>query len=62
MVYIFVASVNFFDYFGAILSYILISIPVFYLGWYDHLSAVELSSLVSKVGSSVQGKLPNPVT
>ena len=39
---------NFFDYFGAILSYIIVSIPLF-SGTFDGLMAGELAAVVSKV-------------
>ncbi|XP_002739244.1 lysosomal cobalamin transporter ABCD4-like [Saccoglossus kowalevskii] len=41
-------SVNMFNYIGSILSYLIISIPIF-LGVYDHLTPTELSSLISAV-------------
>ncbi|CAB1339793.1 unnamed protein product [Coregonus sp. 'balchen'] len=41
-------GVNTFDYLGGILSYIVISIPIF-TGVYDNLSPGELSALISKV-------------
>ncbi|XP_077989164.1 lysosomal cobalamin transporter ABCD4-like [Glandiceps talaboti] len=41
-------SVNMFNYVGSILSYLIISIPIF-MGIYDHLSPTELSSLISAV-------------
>ena len=40
-------AVNLFDYIGSILSYIVISIPIF-AGHYDDLSSLELTSLISK--------------
>lgn len=39
-------AVNLFDYLGSILSYIAIAFPIF-LGVYDHLSAPDLSALIS---------------
>lgn len=41
-------GVNTFDYLGGILSYIIISIPIF-SGVYNNLSPGELSALISKV-------------
>ena len=46
----FPVSVNFFDYVGAILSYMIIAIALF-SGKYDHMDATDLSSLISKVGT-----------
>ncbi len=40
--------VNMFDYLSAILSYILVAIPIF-AGSYDNMDSVDLSSLISRV-------------
>uniref|UniRef100_A0AAQ5XMC0 ABC transporter domain-containing protein n=1 Tax=Amphiprion ocellaris TaxID=80972 RepID=A0AAQ5XMC0_AMPOC len=45
-------GVNTFDYLGGLLSYIIISIPIF-TGVYDDLTPGELSALISKVGSLI---------
>ena len=42
---------NFFDYIGAILSYIIIAMALF-AGKYDNLTATELSAEISKVWKS----------
>ena len=44
----FVASVNFFDYFGSIVSYMVVSIPLF-TGEFDDLMPGELAAVVGKV-------------
>ena len=45
-------SVNLFDYFGAILSYVVIAIPIFG-GVYDDLDGSELSVVISQVSFHV---------
>ena len=42
------SSVNIFSYVGGILSYLIIAIPI-YAGFYNNLSAEELSALISRV-------------
>lgn len=41
-------STNIIDYFGSIFSFLMLGIPIF-SGTYDHLSATELSVLISAV-------------
>lgn len=41
--------INFVDYFGAILSYFIMAVPIFGLNWYEDKSGVELTGIVSKV-------------
>lgn len=40
-------SVNLFNYFGSIISFLVLSVPIF-TGMYDHLSSADLSALISK--------------
>ncbi|VDP27761.1 unnamed protein product [Soboliphyme baturini] len=39
---------NLSDYFGGFLSYLILSVPVFFLGTYDHVPPAELSGLISR--------------
>jgi len=41
-------SINIFDYFGGIFSYLILAIPIF-SGKYDHLTPSDLGSLISQV-------------
>ncbi|VDP05227.1 unnamed protein product [Soboliphyme baturini] len=41
--------INFFDYFGAYLSYMIVGVTIFYLHIYDHASTLELTGIISKV-------------
>ena len=53
--FLFLVSINIFDYLGSILSYFIIAIAIF-AGMYDDLSSAELSAQISRVCTS-SGKL-----